>query len=171
MRRKIEPALLTHRWRPDRLTDYVWMIDWPKYGLPFSTVYVIAPESKWPIKIGVSNSPRKRLADLQTSHWKVLHVMKGFWCASAKDALKVEREAHRMLREDNRCLLGEWFDRTAEQAEEVIRFAAARHDVALGDEVPTEEIEDALYAELRKLEVMSNAARFDKRNDWLDAEP
>lgn len=122
----------------------VWLADWKTHKLPYCTVYIIAPEAHWPCKIGVSTYGRKRLASLQTSHWKRLYVTHSFWCGTIKEATAVEAKAHQMLDEEEVWLLGEWFDKRPDKAAEVVRFSAEVLGIELNDRVeesePLEEV-------------------------------
>ena len=111
------------------------MVDWKRYGLPYCSIYIVAPDGHWPCKIGISNYARKRLNVLQTSHWKRLEVARCFWAPSVNDARRIEKKAHEILKEGGLYLLGEWFDRTPEKAAEVIEFAALTEGVELSEKV------------------------------------
>jgi hypothetical protein len=51
-------------------------------------------------------------------------------------AKAVERKAHLTLIEDNRQLLGEWFDRSVDQAADIVEFAAEVLGIDLNTSVP-----------------------------------
>lgn len=140
MQRILNSGKLTGEWDYDRPDDYLWMVNWKSFGLPYCNVYVIAPDRHWPVKVGISITAEKRLATLQTSHWKRLFVTHCFWCPTIADAKRVERKAHAMLTEDNALLLGEWFDRNPDQAADVVRFAADVEGVDLGTTIEREDI-------------------------------
>lgn len=106
------------------VTDLLWLADWRAIGAPNCTIYVIAPLDGWPCKIGVSTSPRKRLAGLQTSVWKQLQVK---WCAhlpTVQQAKALERRCHETLTERSLWLHGEWFDLRPDKAIELVQFEA-----------------------------------------------
>jgi hypothetical protein len=71
-------------------------------------VYVIAPDTGFPCKVGVAENVRKRLAALQTAHWEELHIYHTFEVASRGDAFRLERLTHKRLKEHH--IRGEWFN-------------------------------------------------------------
>ena len=79
--------------------------------LPTTRLYVIGSDSVH--KIGVSNAPDDRLAQLQSSHSHKLVLVRQ-WHVDEDRAATVERRAHRLLAE--RRMEGEWFDVSAEVA-------------------------------------------------------
>jgi len=126
----------------------VWLADWKAWGLPYCSIYVIAPEGHWPCKIGISVNASKRVRTLQTSHWKMLVVAKCYWAPTVADARKVEQKAHEMLKADDAYLLGEWFDKTPEKAAEVIEFAAMTTGVDLHDEIEEPDIVESIMEQI-----------------------
>lgn len=122
-------------WKETEPASLVWLVDWKKFRLPYHTVYVIAPDGLWPSKIGISNFAKKRVYTLQTSHWKPLKVAHCFWCKSQKDAYAVEQRAHDILDDEGVWLLGEWFDKPAKKAGEIVRFAANVAGVEIWDRI------------------------------------
>jgi hypothetical protein len=71
-------------------------------------VYIIAPDSGFPSKVGVAENTIKRLACLQTSHWEELHVYEAFEMVNRGAAYRIERIVKRRLAEH--CIRGEWFN-------------------------------------------------------------
>jgi hypothetical protein len=132
----------------------LWRLDWPRLGRPFCNVYVIAAEGRWPVKIGVAVCAAKRLKQLQTSHWKPLEVSRAWWCEGSTAAFAVERRVHDLLDDERRKLLGEWYDRSVEQADEVVRFAAAVEGVELNEHIPEDVVPKlgAMVAAMKKAE-------------------
>ena len=120
--------------------DHVWLADWKKFGLPYCSIYVIAPEGHWPSKIGISTFAKKRVQSLQTSHWKMLVVKKCYWAETVADARAVEQKVHSILKEDQAYLLGEWFDKSPKQAAEVIEFAAMALGIGIDDKILDERV-------------------------------
>lgn len=112
-----------HEWYEADPSEHVWLADWRAHKLPHCSVYVIAPEGHWPSKVGIAVCAKKRVQGLQTSHWKQLVVSACFYAPSIADARKVEQKVHAMLKEERAYLLGEWFDKTAAQAAQVVEFA------------------------------------------------
>ena len=70
-------------------------------------VYFIRSGKGGPIKIGKSNTPEKRMADLQTGNPYKLYLIAFIHCNSEKEAIKLERKIHRLFKK--RRMLGEWF--------------------------------------------------------------
>jgi hypothetical protein len=116
--------------------ENLWRVNWKANGFPYCGVYVITTDSLYPCKIGLSQNPVKRLASLQTAHWRPIQISGYRWCESQADALKVEQEAHRILEANGKELLGEWFDIRVEAAVEAMEFAALTVGVALNNHVP-----------------------------------
>lgn len=66
-----------------------------------------------PIKIGLSDDPIGRLANLQTAHYKKLQLLYTVECATREDAFKLESAFHRWYSES--LLLNEWYNIATEQ--------------------------------------------------------
>jgi hypothetical protein len=126
-----------HNWGKDP-AEQIWLANWKAWGLPYCSVYVIAPEGHWPSKVGISVHARKRVQELQTSHWKRLVVSECYWCPTVKGARAVEKKVHDALKEENVYLLGEWFDKTPAQAAEIVGFTAMVLGVELNGRIEHE---------------------------------
>lgn len=118
----------------------LWRINWKTNGYPYCGVYVITTDSLYPCKIGISINPIKRLANLQTSHWRPLQISGYRWCESQADAVKVEAKAHDILTDEGKALLGEWFDVRVEKAVEAMEWAALTLNVALNKHIPNDDV-------------------------------
>ena len=114
----------------------LWRIDWKKSGFDFCCVYVIGPDKKWPMKIGISTSPAKRLNAMQTALWDPLVVHKLYFANSSAEAREVEQAAHQWLREKGKALLGEWFDARPDDAAAAVEFAALMTGIEISKEPP-----------------------------------
>jgi len=114
----------------------LWRIDWKKAGFEFCCVYVIGPDKKWPMKIGISTYPAKRLAAMQTALWDPLVVHKLFFASDVASAREVERATHQSLHENDKGLLGEWFDLRPDEASDAVEFAALAIGVEISKEPP-----------------------------------
>lgn len=123
---------------PDRLVEQLWRLDWKKFGYAHCGIYVISTDSLFPCKIGVSVNPTKRLASLQTSHWRQLQISEYRWCSSVGEARLLEQESHSFLRENGKALLGEWFDVRPKEAVAAIEWAALATGISLRNDVPKE---------------------------------
>lgn len=87
--------------------------------------YIITTVVKlWPIKVGVSYDPRKRIRELQTGHWELLRVYEIFDCPG-NGAFMVER----MFHFENRAkrMQGEWFDMSATEAKTAMQGTLERY--------------------------------------------
>lgn len=86
-------------------------------------IYAIAsgPES---IKIGYSLDPERRVGQLQTGHERLLKLVHKE-AVSAEKAPILERLIHQANR--HKCLHGEWFKLTHEDAIREIQFAVIRY--------------------------------------------
>jgi hypothetical protein len=81
-------------------------------------IYIIAPDSGFPCKIGVAMDTAKRLAALQTSHWEKLYLYERFPILNKGRSYKIERIIHRRLKEHS--IRGEWFNLLVSDAAKVI---------------------------------------------------
>lgn len=116
--------------------DLTWMADWRAIGLPYCSVYVVAPIDGWPCKIGISTNPMKRVSALQTASWKQLEVA---WCCfveSVNVAKALERRSHDALTQQSLWLHGEWFDLRPDKAKELVAFEAALAGVETQEALP-----------------------------------
>jgi hypothetical protein len=86
-------------------------------------LYVIAsgPES---VKIGYSSDPQRRVGELQVGHEKILQVVHKETVPDDKAPL-LEKLIHQANR--HRCIHGEWFNLTHEQAIGEVQFALIRY--------------------------------------------
>lgn len=73
-----------------------------------------------PVKIGISRTPSRRLADLQVACPYKLK-MESFDCSEEYQAADKESDVHRTL--SSQRMSGEWFDITVREATEAIRDA------------------------------------------------
>jgi hypothetical protein len=71
-------------------------------------VYIIAPDTEFPCKVGVAENANKRLAALQVSNWEELHVFEAYEMPNRGAAYRLERVVHRRL--SGHCIRGEWFN-------------------------------------------------------------
>lgn len=141
----------------DNDPQQLWRINWKDYGFPYCGVYVITTDSLYPCKIGISVNPVKRLLSLQTSHWRPLQISGYRWCENAADAKKVEKEAHEILKEGGKSLMGEWFDIRVDKALEAIDWAGVTLSVVVNNFIPDEhDVRMALY-EIRDRTYMAGA--------------
>lgn len=119
----------------------LWLVDWKSLGSPKYCVYVIAPDGQWPVKIGISHSPRTRLGNLQIGNWKRLEVAHCFWTESREDAHAIEQAVHKDYSEQKKWLLGEWVDTRPAEARERIEWAALILGLNIGTDIPAEAVE------------------------------
>ncbi len=85
-------------------------------------VYVIAPASSGPCKIGCASKPEHRLRALQTGSADRLFVFATCFVGTA--AKRLESEVHG--RESQRRLHGEWFRMTVGEAAAAVQAASRR---------------------------------------------
>lgn len=93
------------------------------------TIYVIAASKAGPVKIGISNEAKKRLAQLQTGQEKPLTLFAEEKCY-ATHALALEAIIHRQIA--YKRIRGEWFDIDVETA-----IAEVRHGIIRWEEDDT----------------------------------
>jgi len=91
--------------------------------LRLSSVYVIAPESGRPVKIGHGGTAKSRLGQLQIGNWQELKIAHEQPVPAAM-AQALEKAAH--VEFAGRRLRGEWFDVPAEAARIFLSETAAR---------------------------------------------
>jgi hypothetical protein len=72
-----------------------------------SHVYFIQAGEIGPVKIGVANSPRQRLRELQTASSVPLRLLFAEDVCGREHAFKVEKKLHDILRKSHQH--GEWF--------------------------------------------------------------
>lgn len=97
-------------------------------------VYVIAPQWEGPCKIGITNNLQRRLAGIQIGNAQPLTIFnfrlavhssgagayKSLAAATKAGARKLESAAHRVLRDCDLALSGEWFDVNVVEASQVL---------------------------------------------------
>lgn len=88
-------------------------------------VYVFGPREGTPIKIGITaqDSVEKRLGQLQASHWVTLELHAAVRLHSTVEAVDFEAALH--ARFHDKCIRGEWFAITADEAHRAIRETLA----------------------------------------------
>jgi predicted GIY-YIG superfamily endonuclease len=89
----------------------------------FMFVYVIASGPNT-VKIGYSSDPQRRLKELQTGHERKLTLVHKE-TVTESEAPYIEKIVHVANR--HKCLHGEWFNLTHEQAIHEIQFAIIRY--------------------------------------------
>lgn len=124
----------------------LWRLNWKSEGLPYCGIYIVTTDSRYPCKIGISQNPAKRLASLQTSHWRLLQISEYRWCGNEKEAKQVEQAVHERLKEQEKLLHGEWFDIRPEEAVEAIEWVGLIEGIAVNKHIPKEIEEDFLWA-------------------------
>lgn len=147
-----------HDWeRPAE--EYVWLVNWPAYSLPYCSLYVIAPDGHWPSKVGISTRPEKRVQELQTAHWKALSVAQCFWTPNIRDARCLESKIHETLAGDGAYLLGEWFDKSAKETVDIIKFCALVVGVEINETVSEPEVLEDLSRRVQAERSRYNSVR------------
>jgi hypothetical protein len=101
-------------------------------------VYVIAPEGKWPVKVGISSNPKSRLFSLQGANWKRLRVEHCCWTATRAQALAIEKYLHAEFAEGGKWLLGEWVDARPDEAKERIEWASMTLSIPVDFTIPAD---------------------------------
>jgi hypothetical protein len=89
-------------------------------------LYVIAKKSDdagmvGPVKVGISNNPKKRLATIQTACPFPVDLAYVFSCPNREIARQMERMFHETRRD--KCLYGEWFDYSPRQTVAILCIA------------------------------------------------
>jgi len=82
-------------------------------------MYIISDQNNY-VKVGISKNPMKRLSQLQTGHPTKLQLVytAEFEC-SRNQLLKIEDLVHKKIREKIKHAVGEWFEVTNDQIEEI----------------------------------------------------
>ena len=78
-------------------------------GRKISTLYLIEQMNGGAVKIGISSSPRRRLATLQTGSDKTLALI-NFTALWLEDAVKIEKQIHDRFRRSAIHASGEWYN-------------------------------------------------------------
>lgn len=71
-----------------------------------SSIYIIKAGDSNKYKIGVANDIGHRLKNLQTAHYEDLIVVRSFYL---QDAYGMEKKIHKMFKECQKHIRGEWF--------------------------------------------------------------
>jgi len=121
----------------------LWTVPWRKLGFTYCGIYLITPEGKWPVKVGISEDAAGRLNTLQTAHWHQMRIVSYWFCENRTLAGRLEAKVHQSL--INRRMMGEWFDIKKEKAAETVQFEANVLGIELADRVP----ESAKFAPVR----------------------
>lgn len=112
------------------------MVPWKQYGFDYCGVYLIGPQKRWPLKVGISESAYKRIDALQTAHWQQIDCHAYWICENKRAAALVERKAHALLKDGPRHMMGEWFDIDINKAREIVVFAAQSVGVEIVSDLP-----------------------------------
>ncbi|TXM69657.1 GIY-YIG nuclease family protein [Methylobacterium sp. WL120] len=97
--------------------------------LGFACVYAIGPEGGGPVKIGWTENPKNRYAQLQNAHWKKLEIREITWTVGRPLAIRLEGEIHKILKGAGRHLRGEWFDVPTNLVLGAFQVATDRHNI------------------------------------------
>jgi hypothetical protein len=80
-------------------------------------IYIIAPESGWPVKVGYSENLVTRLGQLQVGSWETLRLQKKYPVPNKSAAIRMERFIHKKLElllggtaVRSKRIRGEWFN-------------------------------------------------------------
>lgn len=151
------------------------------YSIPADTetqrtfVYFIAAGST-PIKIGVSNDPAARLADLQTAHYQKLTLLYSIECVTRSAAFELETAFHRWYGEAK--IRNEWFEVSPQKIADDIQLLMhlAGSMVAAVQHVSPEQIEKIESRAAKKLAARSvlhtrTADGLNKALEWFTANP
>lgn len=89
-------------------------------------IYIIAPESGWPVKIGYGQNLITRLGSLQIGSWETLRLQKKYPVPNKSAAIRMERLIHKKLDLAGKRKRGEWFnvfvDDAIEAADEAFNY-------------------------------------------------
>jgi hypothetical protein len=99
-----------------------------------SSIYIMEESGTRTIKIGRSRNVGLRVSNLQSAHSSPLRCF-GAFTAAHQDIVRLEREIHKMLKQDPRHRHGEWYIITAHAAVELILLFASRLGIALTESV------------------------------------
>jgi hypothetical protein len=91
--------------------------------LGYACVYVVGPSQGRPLRISWAKQLPDKLAELQPGSWKPLSVHDVTWTVGQMLAVRLLGEATSMLDGAKRRLTGDWFDVTAELAQQTLRIA------------------------------------------------
>jgi|GEM_PF-3811005 len=122
-----------------------------------AAVYVITTKARNCAKIGISDNPTKRRANLQTGNSQQLMVHATFWLEKRQHAALVEQHCHRKLKAKGHFTIGEWFSVEPETAARFVVeiYAELLEQKAIIEGIPTAS-EKSTDQELR-LEVIARS--------------
>lgn len=131
-------------------------------------VYFISAGAS-PIKIGVANDPEQRRRDLQTAHYKPLHILYTIECNTREQAFELEKAFHRWY-EDVR-LLNEWFNLTPQKITNDINLLVSFSQVIHVHTFITAAEVAAIEAKAEKKMIVKNTAARALIIEYLNANP
>jgi hypothetical protein len=97
--------------------------------LSFACVYAVGPSGGRPVRIGWAKQLKDKLAELQPGCWKALSVHDVMWTVGDMLAVRLLGETTALLDGAKRRLTGDWFDVTAELAQQTLRIAREKSGV------------------------------------------
>lgn len=135
-----------------------------------SYVYFIASGTN-PIKIGISDNPKQRLASLQTAHYKPLQLLFSITCNSRQGAEELETAFHCWY--SQKRLLNEWFDISIEEIQQdvILLLSISKHVEGVQYHVDQGEIQHMIEATIydreisRRVNLQSIAQRVRENGD------
>lgn len=94
-----------------------------------------------PVKIGRSSDPARRLASLQTAHYKVLVLLFTVCCPSVESAVEIEAAFHRWY--GDKRINNEWSDIPVAKIEQDLRLlgSLSKHGATIKLHVSVKELE------------------------------
>jgi hypothetical protein len=94
--------------------------------LGYSCVYVVGPSQGRPVRIHWAKQLPEKIAELQPGCWKPLSLHDVAWTVGDKLAIRLLRDTTTILDGAKRRLEGDWFDVTAELAQQTLRIASEK---------------------------------------------
>lgn len=91
-------------------------------------LYAIGCSSSGPIKIGVSENPKKRMHNFQTANASLLHTFFSIDVGTRELAMELESDIHEVYSEYRTRASGEWFSISSNQAIEAIETAIQTYE-------------------------------------------
>jgi T5orf172 domain len=127
-------------------------------GSEATAVYVITTNARNSSKVGISDNPDRRKANLQTGNAQQLNVHAQFWMKNRQHALFLEQSCHRIMKRKGHVRIGEWFSVEPEIAsrhvvdtyiELVEQRVLIEDDVNASEESTDEELRQQILIHLR----------------------
>jgi hypothetical protein len=119
-----------------RSSDITWFAG-DDHGLHevdgYSAVYALSAPKQWPVKLGVTPDPRRRVMELQHGNPETLKIQRILWAPSLL-AFQLEGECIRLLTKANKLIGHGWYDVPVVAMDDVFKVAIRATNVSTFDQ-------------------------------------